>query len=92
MNQSTSLDSSNLYVKYDIRYFVAVCSTIACLTSSGVWATYASVTPTASLYYQTSAFMINMMSLVFMIAFIPFGPMASYVLDVKGPKLSVSFI
>lgn len=78
-----------LYKSYKTRFFVAAIVTVANLTNQVVWASFASIAATSAVYYDTTALGISMMSLIYMITFIPVSPIASWVLDEKGIRYSI---
>lgn len=55
------------------------------------WLTFAPVAPTASRYYDVSTTWIDMMSIIFMIFYIPAGFASSWVLDHHGLRRAVRF-
>ena len=56
-----------------------------------IWITFSPIADTAVPYYSIDAFRLNMLVLVFAIASVPFGFLASWLLDTLGLRLSVSF-
>ena len=54
------------------------------------WLTFSPIADLVSVYYDINAFKVNVLSLVFMVASIPFGFIASWVLDTFGLRASVS--
>lgn len=54
------------------------------------WISFAPVAYPAAEYYHTSANVINGLSIVFMVATIPFGLLAIWVLDTHGLRAAVS--
>lgn len=55
------------------------------------WISFAPVAYPAAEYYHTSANVINGLSIVFMVATIPFGLLAIWVLDSYGLRAAVSY-
>jgi hypothetical protein len=78
-----------MYISYKKRFLIAIIATVANLTNQVVWAAFSSIASTASTFYETTLFGINMMALIYMIAFIPMSPVASWVLDEKGIRYSI---
>jgi hypothetical protein len=57
-----------------------------------IWITFSPIADTAVPYYSITPFELNILVLVFAIASVPFGFVASWVLDTLGLRLSVSFL
>jgi len=55
-----------------------------------IWITFAPIADTAVPYYKVTPFQLNILVLVFAIASVPFGFVASWLLDTLGLRLSVS--
>lgn len=72
------------------RFGIAIISSLVNAASANMWVTYASVTSSAASFYATpSTFGINVLSLLFMVIFIPMSPVSSWVLDTRGPRDSL---
>ena len=56
-----------------------------------IWITFSPIADTAVPYYSIDAFRLNVLVLVFAIASVPFGFLASWLLDTLGLRWSVSF-
>lgn len=56
------------------------------------WITFSPIADLTSTYYNINAFKVNVLSLIFMVASVPFGFAASWVLDTYGLRASVSVI
>lgn len=54
------------------------------------WITFSPIADLTSTYYNVNAFKVNILSLIFMVASVPFGFAASWVLDTYGLRTSVS--
>lgn len=57
-----------------------------------IWITFSPIADTTVPYYQITPFQLNILVLVFAIASVPFGFIASWVLDTLGLRFSVSFV
>ncbi len=90
--QEQSMDDGELppYQLYKFRFWIAFVTCFTMITNAGIWATFMSISTTATTYYGTSAMGINILSLIFMALYIPVSPISSWVLDTKGIKTSVS--
>jgi FLVCR family MFS transporter 7 len=83
-------DKEESYQKDSGRFVIAIISSLVNAASANMWVTYASVTPSAAAFYATpSTFGINLLSLLFMIVFIPMSPVSSWILDTRGPRDSL---
>ena len=83
-------DSEKGFQKDPGRFVIAIISSLVNASSANMWVTYASVTRSAAAFYETpSSFGINLLSLLFMIIFIPVSPVSSWVLDTRGPRDSL---
>lgn len=82
---------SDLYQSYNQRFFIATIVAVTNLTNQVVWASYASISATSASYFETTSLGITMMSLIYMITFLPTSPVASWVLDEKGIRFSIIF-
>ncbi|KAJ3125570.1 Major facilitator super domain-containing protein 7, partial [Irineochytrium annulatum] len=71
------------------RYMVLACIFLANLGNAVVWASYASITKDAAAYYGTSNNMINTISLVYLVIFIPAMWPSSWLLDTHGLRPTV---
>ena len=56
------------------------------------WITFSPIADLTSTYYKINAFKVNVLSLIFMVASVPFGFAASWVLDTYGLRTSVGVI
>jgi hypothetical protein len=81
-------DSSD-FLRYKRRW--GMLAIIAALNAVNAlyWLSFAPVAPTAARYYDVSTTWIDMMSIIFMIFYIPAGFLSSYVLDKHGLRRSV---
>lgn len=80
---------AELYKTYRLRFFIAAIVAIANITNQIVWASFASISATSALYYETTSLGITMMSLIYMITFLPSSPVSSWVLEEKGIRHSI---
>eukprot|EP00842_Homolaphlyctis_polyrhiza_P006416 jgi/Hompol1/6776/HPOL_000932-RA len=71
------------------RFLIAGAVCLGNLANSAIWTTFSAVTPASASFYGTSSFGINMLSLLFFAWFIPVSPIASWLIDTKGLRLSV---
>ena len=55
-----------------------------------IWITFSPIADTAVPYYNIDASRLNILVLVFAIASVPFGFLASWILDTLGLRFSVS--
>ncbi|XP_056004844.1 solute carrier family 49 member A3-like isoform X2 [Ostrea edulis] len=53
------------------------------------WITFSPIADLTSTYYNVNAFKVNILSLIFMVASVPFGFAASWVLDTYGLRTSI---
>ncbi|KAI8850462.1 major facilitator superfamily domain-containing protein [Chytridium lagenaria] len=81
--------SHNTHTLYSFRFVVAIAVFFGNFGNSAVWATYASVTPSAAAYVGGGAWQINLLSLFFQVAFIIFIALGTWVVDVYGLKPAV---
>jgi MFS family permease len=77
------------YKLYGYRWVVLAAFMFINLTIQMLWITYAPITGLAAEYYGVTDLRIGLLSMVFMIAFIPFSIPASWVIDTYGFKIGV---
>ncbi|KAH6568976.1 hypothetical protein BASA62_005142 [Batrachochytrium salamandrivorans] len=81
--------SAPVFTLYRRRFLIALSVLLGNAANAALWSTYATVTPSAKTYFGTSSFLINLLSLVFLIWYIPISPLASWCLDVKGLRIGI---
>jgi MFS family permease len=77
------------YKLYGYRWVVLAVFMFINLTIQMLWITYAPITGLAAEYYGVTDLQIGLLSMVFMIAFIPFSIPASWVIDTYGFRRGV---
>jgi len=77
------------YKLYGYRWVVLAVFMFTNLTIQMLWITYAPITGLAAEFYNVTDLQIGMLSMVFMIAFIPFSIPASWVIDTYGFRIAV---
>ncbi len=77
------------YKLYGYRWVVLAVFMFINLTIQMLWISYAPITGVAAEYYGVTDLQIGMLSMVFMIAFIPFSIPASWVIDTYGFRIGV---
>lgn len=75
---------------YGYRWVVLGVFVFINITIQMLWITYAPITSLAASYYHTSDLNIGLLSMVFMIAFIPLSIPVSWLIDTYGYRLAVS--
>jgi len=78
------------YKVYGYRWVVLATFMLINLTMQTLWITYAPITGPAATYYGVGDLQIGLLSMVFMIAFIPLSIPVSWVIDTYGFRLAVS--
>jgi MFS family permease len=81
---------TNKYKLYGYRWVVLAAFMFINLTIQTLWITYASITGPAATFYGVTDLKIGLLSMVFMIAFIPLSIPVSWVIDTYGFRLAVS--
>jgi len=77
------------YKLYGYRWVVLAIFMFINLTIQMLWITYAPITGIAAKFYNVTDLQIGLLSMVFMIAFIPFSIPASWVIDTYGFRIGV---
>uniref|UniRef100_K1QVM3 Major facilitator superfamily domain-containing protein 7-a n=1 Tax=Magallana gigas TaxID=29159 RepID=K1QVM3_MAGGI len=77
------------YVVYARRWFILIVIVILNLSNAMTWITFSPIADLTSTYYNINAFKVNVLSLIFMVASVPFGFTASWVLDTYGLRSSI---
>jgi len=77
------------FVAYGERWFQLALFCVLSMSNALLWITFAPISNHAQEFYGVSTIAINMMSVVFMIAYIPVVFPASYFLDVKGLRFGL---
>ncbi|MBG0788334.1 MAG: MFS transporter [Anaerolineaceae bacterium] len=77
------------YKLYGYRWVVLVTFMLINLTIQMLWIAYAPITGPAAAYYGVTDLKIGMLSMVFMIAFIPLSIPVSWLIDTYGFRLAV---
>jgi MFS family permease len=80
---------SEKFKLYGYRWIVLGVFMLINLTIQVLWITYAPITGLAAEYYQVTDLQIGLLSMVFMIAFIPLSIPASWVIDTYGFRIGV---
>jgi len=80
---------SEKYRLYGYRWVVLSVFMFTNLTIQMLWITYAPITGLAAEFYNVTDLQIGLLSMAFMIAFIPFSIPASWVIDTYGFRLAV---
>ncbi|HDD61406.1 MAG TPA: MFS transporter [Chloroflexi bacterium] len=80
---------SEKYKLYGYRWIVLTIFMFTNLTIQMLWITYAPITGMAAEFYGVTDLQIGLLSMVFMIAFIPFSIPASWVIDTYGFRIAV---
>lgn len=75
--------------QYGRRWFILLIISLLQISNAILWITYAPIIATARQHYETTETGIDMLSMVFMIAFIPLGFPASWALNTWGLRKSV---
>jgi len=78
------------YMLYGYRWVVLAVFMFINLTIQTLWITFAPITGPAATYYGVSDLQIGLLSMTFMIAFIPLSIPVSWVIDTYGFRLAVS--
>ena len=81
---------STQYKLYSYRWTVLTVFTLTNLTIQTLWISYAPITGPATAYYGVTDLQIGLLSMVFMIAFIPLSIPVSWVIDTYGFRIAVS--
>ncbi len=79
------------YRVYGYRWVVLAVFMLVNFTIQILWISYATIISEASHYYGVSHQMITLLSMVFMIAFIPLSLPAAWVIDTRGFRVAVGF-
>lgn len=77
------------YKLYGYRWVVLAVFMFINLTIQTLWISYAPITGPAAAFYGVTDLQIGLLSMVFMIAFIPFSIPASWVIDTYGYRVAV---
>jgi len=78
------------YKLYGYRWVVLTVFMLINLTMQTLWITYAPITGPAATFYSVNDLQIGLLSMTFMIAFIPLSIPVSWVIDTYGFRLAVS--
>ena len=78
------------YKLYGYRWVVLTVFMLINLTIQMLWITYAPITGPAAAFYGVSDLQIGLLSMTFMIAFVPLSIPVSWVIDTYGFRLAVS--
>ena len=79
------------YRVYGYRWVVLVVFMLVNVTIQMLWISYAPITSLAAKYYGVSELAIGILSMSFMIAFIPLSLPAAWVIDTRGFRVAVGF-
>jgi len=80
---------SEQYRVYDYRWVVLAAFMLVNFTIQVLWIAYAPITSLAADYYGVGDLQIAMLSMSFMIAFVPLSLPAAWVIDTKGVRMAV---
>ena len=69
---------------YRSRFYIALIVFLVSIVNNSAWSSFSSITPTASVYFETSHYAVNMLSLTFSIVYLAFGPIAAFILNSYG--------
>jgi MFS family permease len=78
------------YKLYGYRWVVLIVFMLVNLTMQTLWIAYAPITGPAATFYNVSDLQIGLLSMTFMIAFIPLSIPVSWLIDTYGFRLAVS--
>jgi len=81
---------SEKYKLYGYRWVVLTVFMLINLAIQALWITYAPITGPAATFYGVSDLQIGLLSMAFMIAFVPLSIPVSWVIDTYGFRLAVS--
>jgi MFS family permease len=81
---------SEKYKLYGYRWVVLMVFMLVNVTIQMLWIAYAPITGPAAAYYGVSDLQIGLLSMAFMIAFVPLSIPVSWVIDTYGFRLAVS--
>lgn len=84
-----NLESNNQYRTYGYRWVVLGVYMFANLAIQLLWISFAPITGLASVFYGVSDLQIGLLSMTFMIAFVPLSIPASWAIDTMGFRKSV---
>jgi len=82
---------SGQYRVYGYRWVVLAVFMLVNVTIQMLWISYAPITSLAAEYYGVSELAIGILSMSFMIVFIPLSLPAAWVIDMRGFRLAVGF-
>lgn len=80
---------SGSYRVYGYRWVVLAVFMLANLTMQMLWISYAPITSTAAAYYGVSDLAVGLLSMTFMIVFIPLALPAAWLIDTRGFRVAV---
>ena len=86
-----SRQASDQYRVYGYRWVVLTVFMLVNVTIQMLWISYAPITSLAAEYYGVSDLAIGVLSMSFMIAFVPLSLPAAWVIDTRGFRLAVGF-
>ncbi|ORX94736.1 MFS general substrate transporter [Basidiobolus meristosporus CBS 931.73] len=78
--------STTNFLVYKIRFLVLFVVFLLNIAASVIWVTFSSVSSQAQSYYNISMTIINLLSSLYMLMFVLFSLLSSWVLDTKGLK------
>ncbi|KAL4231241.1 Major facilitator superfamily domain-containing protein 7 [Mactra antiquata] len=85
----TNDGSETVFRVYKARWYILLVVFLLNLTNGMVWITFSPIADTSVPYYSITPFQLNILVLVFAIASVPFGFIASWVLDTLGLRFSL---
>lgn len=85
------IGDSPTYVSYKRRWYILATLAVLNLSSAVQWLSFAPIAYKAADFYATNVSVINMISAVFMMALVPAGLCAMWILDTFDLKLSIIF-
>ncbi|XP_013401658.1 solute carrier family 49 member A3 [Lingula anatina] len=86
---SSSSSDRTEYKVYTRRWFMLVVVCLLNISNAMIWITYSPIADETATYYQTSLNGVNWLSLVYLVASIPFGLSATWLLDTLGLRAGI---
>eukprot|EP00039_Didymoeca_costata_P005797 m.84733 g.84733 ORF g.84733 m.84733 type:complete len:468 (+) comp12978_c0_seq1:206-1609(+) len=89
VSKAINAEGSQTYVRYRRRWLTLSIVLLLQMSNAMLWLAYSPIANIAAEHYNTSAQTINWLSLLFMVVYIPIGPVAMWCLDTKGLRYSL---
>eukprot|EP00039_Didymoeca_costata_P005798 m.84749 g.84749 ORF g.84749 m.84749 type:complete len:142 (+) comp12978_c0_seq4:206-631(+) len=83
VSKAINAEGSQTYVRYRRRWLTLSIVLLLQMSNAMLWLAYSPIANIAAEHYNTSAQTINWLSLLFMVVYIPIGPVAMWCLDTK---------